>query len=153
MKRMDRQGNFKIVHGQNKNYQNRNDSHVTSYLATLILASFIGTYLDLWLVGKGFYSFPIRPFPSIFSINILFTLVFLPAITFFIIFIFNRINLILKGIVSIVVSVFAGLFEHFSEQKGFFTCSDGWKHLYSIVGYFLFIILIWHFYKWMRKRR
>ncbi|KDE47303.1 hypothetical protein DI43_09600 [Geobacillus sp. CAMR12739] len=39
-------------------------------MASALLASWAGTYLDLYFVGKGLYTFPKRPFPSVFSIDI-----------------------------------------------------------------------------------
>ena len=46
----------------------------------MIFSSLIGTYLDLYLVGKGLYSFPKRPFAEVFPIHIGFTLMALPIV-------------------------------------------------------------------------
>lgn len=46
-----------------------------------MLGSLLGTYLDLYFVGKGLYEFPTRPLSPIFSINIAFTLIALPLFT------------------------------------------------------------------------
>ncbi|WP_304625746.1 CBO0543 family protein [Sporosarcina sp. JAI121] len=50
------------------------------YLPSVLLASLLGTYLDLYFVGKRLYEFPVRPFAEIFSINIAFTLIVLPLL-------------------------------------------------------------------------
>ncbi|WP_318538228.1 CBO0543 family protein [Geobacillus thermoleovorans] len=52
-----------------------------AYLASALLSSWAGTYLDLYFTGKGVYVFPKRPFPSLFSIDIFFTMVVLPLCT------------------------------------------------------------------------
>jgi hypothetical protein len=136
---------------QNKQFHNKGYSVIKSYLCTLLFASFIGTYLDLWMVGKGYYSFPVRPFPTLFSINILFTLCLLPLSTFFMIYVFKRINGFLKSLLSIGSCITMAILEHDSERFGLFIHSNEWNHVYSIVGYLIFILLIWNFYKWLNK--
>jgi hypothetical protein len=135
---------------QKKHFHNKGHTN-KAYFCTLLLASFIGTYLDLWMVGKGFYSFPARPFPTIFSINILFTLCILPIFSFFIVYLFKRINGALQLLVTILVSIIISIFEHYFEQLGLFVHSNEWNHWYSTLGYFIFILLIWKFYKWLSK--
>lgn len=122
--------------------------NVKAYVCTMIVASFLATYLDLLFVGKGLYEFPSRPFPSIFSINILFTLVILPLFTLVIIFIFNRISRLLKLLAAIIIGLSAAIMEQIMEKLGMFQPSVHWQHEYSLVGYFIFVLLIWKFYRW-----
>ncbi|MGO4886646.1 CBO0543 family protein [Anaerobacillus sp. MEB173] len=136
---------------QKKPLHHKGSNNGKAYLCTLLLASLIGTYLDLWMVGKGYYSFPFRPFPTIFSINIVFTLLVLPISTFFLIYFFKRINRLLRLVISILLSVVMAILEHFFEQLGFFVHSNDWSHFYSLFGYFVFIILMWKFYKWLNS--
>lgn len=122
-----------------------------AYISTILVSSLIGTYLDLWLVGKGSYSFPVRPFASIFSINILFTLCILPLLTFFMIYVFNQVNRLSRLLLSVCSSLIIAFIEHYSEKFGFFAPSDRWTHLYSIIGYLIFITLLWNLFKWFSK--
>ncbi|MFC7062053.1 CBO0543 family protein [Halobacillus seohaensis] len=119
-------------------------------ICTLIFSSLIGTYLDLLMVGNGFYSFPDRPFPMIFSINILFTLFVLPVLTTVIIYLFKQLpTLLYRGFILICFFFFLPILEHFSELFSVFTHSNDWNHLYSGFGYVIFILIIWKFYVWL----
>jgi hypothetical protein len=117
----------------------------------MIVSSLIGTYLDLWMVGKGLYTFPIRPYPTIFSINILFTLCVLPISIVIMIYFFKRINGWLQLLWLIIISIGLSILEHFSERLGLFIHSNDWKHEYSILGYFVFLLLNWFLYKFLYK--
>ncbi|MFD2445566.1 CBO0543 family protein [Bacillus sp. CGMCC 1.16607] len=120
-------------------------------ISILLLASLIGTYLDLYFVGKGYYSFPYRLFPTIFSINIAFTLVILPIFTYLLILFVKKMDG-LKGLgVLILVSLIIACMEKFSEEVGFFIHHEQWKHLYSFFGYFLYLVVMWGFYRWVNK--
>ncbi|MBM7570599.1 hypothetical protein JOC48_001077 [Aquibacillus albus] len=100
-------------------------------------------------MGRGYYSFPARPFPAVFSINILFTIILLPMFSFFIIYLFRRLRKGLQLLVSISISVLIAIGEHFAELLGLFIHANTWNHSYSIIGYFLFIWVIWLFYRWV----
>ncbi|WP_420810410.1 CBO0543 family protein [Halobacillus ihumii] len=116
----------------------------------MIFASLIGTYLDLWMVGEGYYAFPNRPFPSIFSINILFTLLMLPVVTIAVISLFRAFtSFIQRGLISLSIFLFIPIFEHVSGLFGVFTHTGDWNHLYSGFGYVIFTFVIWKFYLWM----
>ncbi|GAJ40589.1 hypothetical protein B4119_2351 [Parageobacillus caldoxylosilyticus] len=39
--------------------------------------------------------------------------------------------------------------EKQAETIGWFVHSFEWKHIYSFVGYSLFIAMVWRFYRWM----
>jgi uncharacterized membrane protein (UPF0182 family) len=115
---------------------------------TMILASLIGTYLDLIIVGKGFYSFPSRPFPTIFSIDILFTLFILPLFTLLTIWLMEKLHAIGQGLMLAILFIIVPFVEHLSEHFGTFAHSSEWNHLYSGVGYVLFILVMSVVYKW-----
>ena len=43
-------------------------SLIKEFGPTVFLAILLGTYLDLYFVGKKMYMFPMRPFPEVFSL-------------------------------------------------------------------------------------
>ncbi|SNX75023.1 hypothetical protein SAMN05877753_110221 [Bacillus oleivorans] len=124
---------------------------LSGYGSTLLFASLLGTYLDLYFVGKQFYQFPVRPFPEIFSINIGFTLVGLPLFTFFFLYFSDTMTSFKRFVFMVMMSLLMAIFEKLAEGFGFFNHSDQWKHYYSSIGYFLFMLLIWRFYRWRRS--
>ena len=112
------------------------------FLPVLLFSSLYGTYLDLYFVGKGLYSFPMRPLSDIFTINMAFTLIGLPLLTIFVIFIYRKVNR-WKGIIFIVTtSLLMAVFEKLAESMGFFVHHQSWKHLYSFIGYNFYFILM-----------
>lgn len=129
----------------------RRSQRIKSYVSTIISASLIGTYLDLLLVGAGLYSFPNRPFSEIFTINILFTLCILPLFSLIIIFVLKRLHKLLRYLFLFICSLVAYIAEQTAERFGLFSHSMDWKHEFSLVGYFLFLIVIWTFYKWFES--
>ncbi|MEK3887191.1 CBO0543 family protein [Bacillus sp. FSL K6-3431] len=115
---------------------------------TILFATLLGTYLDLYFVGKGIYEFPIRPFSDIFTINIVFTLLGLPILTLLFLIIMNKLSRLNRFIYIFLFSFAVPTIEGNSERLGFFQHSDSWKHIYSFFGYFLFFIVVWKVYKW-----
>lgn len=150
MSLLKKKGTLRSSTSKNNHDQKEHHSYI-AYGSTLLIASLMGTYLDLWMVGKGYYSYPARPFSNVFSINVLFTLCILPITTFIFIYIFKRVRKLTRLILSAGSSFIAALIEHYSEKTGIFTHSNQWTHVYSIIGYFIFITLIWNFYKWISK--
>ena len=90
----------------------------------MIFSSLIGTYLDLYLVGKGLYSFPKRPFPDIFSINISFTLIVLPVLVGVYLIICDKLNNLKKMVFILSISLMMTVIEKQSEVLGFFEHHD-----------------------------
>ncbi|MGE6259735.1 CBO0543 family protein [Heyndrickxia sporothermodurans] len=125
---------------------------VKELIPAILLASLVGTYLDLYFIGKGYYSFPKRPFPNIFSINILFTLIGLPLLISGFLYLCNVIKLWLKVWVIIILSLFMSIIEKHSEALGYFIHSHSWKHHYSFIGYTVYLALIYLFYLWYKKK-
>ncbi|WP_305367883.1 CBO0543 family protein [Bacillus sp. V3B] len=115
------------------------------------MASWIGTYLDLYFVGKQVYQFPKRPFPDIFSINIAFTIVGLPLYIFLFLYLSNKMSSLTRVVFIITLSLFITVIEKQAEVFGLFTYSNQWKHYYSFIGYILFMLMIWKFYKWRSR--
>jgi hypothetical protein len=109
----------------------------------------MGTYLDLYFVGKQWYRFPIRPYPSIFTINILFTLIGLPILTTFFLYFMEKIKTWKKAVFIIISSLVMMLGEIQSESIGWFAHHHHWEHIYSFLGYLLFMTIVWKFYRWM----
>jgi len=119
----------------------------------MVLASLLGTYLDLYFVGKKIYQFPMRPFPEIFSINIIFTLFVLPILIFIFLRCISEINKWGKAGVILFISLLMPIFEKFAEEMGWFVHSEAWKHFYSFLGYLLFLTIIMMYGEWMAKRK
>ncbi|MGM0866685.1 MAG: CBO0543 family protein [Bacillota bacterium] len=124
---------------------------IRGYIPAMLLASLLGTYLDLYFIGNHFYSFPLRPLPSIFSINILFTLAVLPITMMILLIILQRLKGLLKGMFVLCISVAMAAMEKMAEAMGMFVHADHWNHLYTFVGYCLFIGLIATFHEWMNE--
>ena len=131
----------------------RRKDRVRSYLTAMILASLIGTYLDLLFVGAGMYSFPKRFMPAVFPIHILFTLCILPLCSFIFLFISRRLLLFHRSLFLLICSLFAYIAEQTAERLGLFIHSQDWKHEFTLVGYLFFLIVIWKFYHWMEIRQ
>lgn len=121
---------------------------VISYLPVLLVASLIGTYLDFIFVGKDLYTFPKRPFPDVLSINIAFTLFLLPFSTWIFLLIIEKMPVWSRLIFILLLSILASIMEKFAEQWGFFSPSNQWNPIYSLIGYFLFLLLMWGFFSW-----
>lgn len=122
-----------------------------NYMVTGIFASLIGTYLDLYFVGKGMYKFPVRPLPELFAINIGFTLVGLPAFVILLLYFLSCLNKWGKLVVILLVSLLMAVFEKFAESLGFFQHGEEWRHLYTFIGYFLFLMMTVVFFHWLKR--
>ncbi|WCF09749.1 hypothetical protein NDS46_07800 [Paenibacillus thiaminolyticus] len=121
-------------------------------LACAVLGSLLGTYLDLYFVGKGLYHFPYRLLPEIFSIHIVFTLIGLPILTMIFLYCISQANRWGRVGIIICVSLLMPIFEKIAERLGMFVHSDKWMHLYSFFGYLLFFTIISGVYFWLKKR-
>jgi hypothetical protein len=119
-----------------------------AFLSTIVFASWLGTYLDLYFVGKGIYSFPVRPFPSIYTINIAFTLIGLPIFIMFFLYMMESLRRWEKGVLLFVLSLGMMLMEILAEAIGWFVHHEQWKHMYTFFGYFVFMMIVWKFYRW-----
>jgi hypothetical protein len=113
-----------------------------------VFASWGGTYLDLYFVGKGIYSFPVRLFPSIFTINIAFTLIGLPIFIMFFLYMMESLRSWEKGVLLLIISLGMMLVEMLAEAIGWFVHHEQWKHMYTFFGYFVFMTIVWKFYRW-----
>ncbi|WP_091271515.1 CBO0543 family protein [Alteribacillus persepolensis] len=133
----------RVLSSQKKQFFSNESSHLYAYITTALFAALVGTYLDLIFVGAGMYHFPVRLFPELFTINIVFTLFFLPLFTVLFLLVAKRVPPFVRAATIIVIS--AGVFfaEHFAEQLGWFQHGTNWNHVYSLIGYMLFLCLIW----------
>ncbi|MFP5116355.1 CBO0543 family protein [Bacillaceae bacterium C204] len=122
-------------------------------LAAVFLASLVATYLDLYFVGKHLYRFPMRPMPTIFSINIAFLLVVLPVLVFVFLRVMDHVNKWGKVGLIVFISLLMPIFERLSEVMGWFEHAENWEHIYSFFGYLLFLTFIYSYYCWMAKRK
>ncbi|MGV3465443.1 MAG: CBO0543 family protein [Heyndrickxia sp.] len=124
---------------------------IKAFVPSILVAALIGTYLDLYFVGKDIYAFPKRPFPATFQLNIAFTLIGLPIISCIFLVIQNLLRTWLKIWLILIISLYMSLFERVSETFGFFTHIDSWKHTYSFVGYLCYLSFITVFHqRWNR---
>ncbi len=125
---------------------------LTKFLPAMLLASLLGTYLDLFFVGKGLYVFPKRLFPDVFTINIVFTLFALPLFIALFLYISKKINSWARAALILVLSFIMSIIEKQSETFGFFIHHKSWEHIYSFYGYILFLIIIYSFHHWQNKQ-
>jgi hypothetical protein len=123
------------------------------YLTVALFASLVGTYLDLIFVGKGMYHFPVRVFPEVFSINILFTLVILPLFTITFLVVAKRVQPFIRFIMIVFISIVFFFSEQVAEQLGWFIHQPEWNHGYSFFGYLLFLIVVWRLFLFLLKIR
>lgn len=112
-------------------------------LPCLLLASLLGTYLDLYFTGKGMYSFPKRVLPETFSIHIGFTLFILPALTALFLLVCHRVFFRQKVCFIILLSLLMSIGEKQAEAFGFFIHHPSWKHLYSFIGFNVYLALLY----------
>ncbi|WP_242308072.1 CBO0543 family protein [Bacillus cereus group sp. BfR-BA-01331] len=130
-------------------FEKKND--FLALLVTVLLSSIIGTCLDAFFVHTQIYSFPVRPFSSIFSVNIGFTLFVLPILTIIFIQISKTLSAVSRTLFIILIGLCASIFEQVAERLGLFVHSTDWQHSYSLFGYIIFFSLIWKLYTWMQK--
>ncbi|MBM7587144.1 FlaA1/EpsC-like NDP-sugar epimerase [Bacillus pakistanensis] len=123
-----------------------------AYGIIALFSSLVGTYLDLIFVGKGMYHFPVRLFPEIFPINILFTLLILPLFTVFFLFVAKRIQPVSRFIMILMISFIIVLIEQITEQFGWFIHHKEWKHSYSFWGYMFFLFGVWKIYFFLSRK-
>lgn len=115
-----------------------------SYFPSIVFASLVGTYLDLYYVGKNLYEFPARPLADIFPINIAFTLIGLPFITGTYLYFAKRLERWRRWGLMVIASAAASVGERLSEQWGLFLHYKEWNHSCSFFGYFVFLAIIWN---------
>ncbi|RWS44240.1 hypothetical protein EKA14_10665 [Bacillus mycoides] len=132
-------------------FEKKND--FLALAVTIFLSSIIGTCLDVFFINRQIYTFPIRPFPSIFSVNIAFTLFILPILTTSFIQISRKLSTASRTLFIILIGVCASIFEQVAERLGLFVHSMNWQHSYSLFGYIIFFSLIWKFYNWIKIKR
>ncbi|QWG59855.1 CBO0543 family protein [Bacillus mycoides] len=130
-------------------FEKKND--FLALLVTVLLSSIIGTGLDAFFVHTQIYSFPVRPFSSIFSVNIGFTLFVLPILTIIFIQISKTLSAVSRTLFIILIGLCASIFEQVAERLGLFVHNGNWHHAYSLFGYIIFFSLIWKLYTWMQK--
>ncbi|WP_370529711.1 CBO0543 family protein [Alkalihalobacillus sp. AL-G] len=139
---------------QRKPFSSGNDnSSFLSYLVTMGFASLLCTYLELFFTGKGFYAFPSRPFPGIFTIDIRFTLIGIPLFTFLVLYSMNLMTGFLRSCFVLTIGFIMMMIEVLSERIGLLTHSSQWNHIYSFFGYIIFIFLIWNLFQWYESPR
>ena len=119
----------------------------------MIFSCLIGTYLDLYLVGKGLYFFPKRPFPDIFSINISFTLIVLPVLVGVYLIICDKLTNLKKMVFILSISLMMTIIEKQAEVLGFFEHHDSWNHIFSTFGYTFYLTFIYCLYHWLQKQK
>nr|WP_311315411.1 CBO0543 family protein [Neobacillus mesonae] len=123
------------------------------YISSALLAVILGTYLDHTLVELGLYEFPLRPFPKVYSVNIIFTLIVLPICIMIFVHLTSQVNKWGRKGIILFVSLLVPILEKLAEELGFFVHSDSWQHIYSFFGYLLFLVIIDGFQQWAGKIR
>ncbi|WJE24599.1 CBO0543 family protein [Bacillus cereus] len=130
-------------------FEKKNDS--LALIVTIFLSAIIGTCLDAFCVHTQIYSFPVRPFSSIFSVNIGFTLFVLPILTAVFIQISKTLSAVSRTLFIISIGICASIFEQVAERIGLFVHNEHWHHTYSLFGYMIFLAFIWKVYRWLPK--
>ncbi|WP_281975107.1 CBO0543 family protein [Halobacillus litoralis] len=124
-------------------YFNANSkSSYLPYLFTMVAASLMTTYIELWFTAQNHYIFLTRPFPTVFPIDIRLTLIVIPLFTFIALWIMKSLQGMNRFSFILLTSLLAMLLEPVSEQAGWVAFSPDWKHLYSFFGYAVFLLLI-----------
>ncbi|WP_435711575.1 CBO0543 family protein [Bacillus sp. 'calajunan'] len=141
--------NWQFLQRKTSSFEKKND--FLTLAVTILLSSIIGTCLDAFFVANQMYSFPVRPFSSIFSVNIGFTLFVLPILTAVFIQISKTFSTISRILLIISIGIFASIFEQVAERFGFFIHSLDWNHTYSLFGYMIFFSFIWKVYHFIQK--
>ncbi|KYZ65576.1 CBO0543 family protein [Bacillus sp. GZT] len=136
---------------QRKMFSFEKKNSLFALVVTILLSSIIGTCLDAFFVAKQIYSFPVRPFSSIFSVNIGFTLFVLPILTIIFIQISKTLSVFSRILFIVSIGICASIFEQIAERLGFFTHSVDWNHTYSLFGYMIFFSFIWEVYHFIQK--
>ncbi|MDA1888220.1 CBO0543 family protein [Bacillus cereus group sp. BY105LC] len=126
-------------------------NNLFALVVTILLSSIIGTCLDAFFIAKQIYSFPVRPFSSIFSVNIGFTLFVLPILTIIFIQISKNLSVFSRILFIVSIGICASIFEQIAERLGFFIHSGDWNHTYSLFGYMIFFSFIWKVYHFIQK--
>jgi hypothetical protein len=57
-----------------------------------------------------------------------------------------------RPIFIFLLAILAAIIEKLAVQWGFLSHTDQWDSSYSLVGYFLFLILIWKIFNWCKER-
>ncbi|WP_066148527.1 CBO0543 family protein [Anoxybacillus sp. P3H1B] len=120
-----------------------------AYIASSLLSSWLGTYLDLYFTGKGWYTFPQRPLAAIFPIHILFATLGLSAFSLLFLFIMTKLQPWQRSLFVVALSFWMALLEAGAEAAGWLIHTSQWSHTYSFIGYWLFINIVWRFFRWM----
>nr|WP_279626563.1 CBO0543 family protein [Halobacillus karajensis] len=122
-----------------------------SYLFTMISASLLVTYIEIWLITQNYYIFLTRPFPNVFPIDIRFTLLVIPAFTLFALWVMKSVSGLTRFVFIFLASVLAMVLEPVMEDIGVIAFSSKWKHIYSFFGYAAFLLLIQSIHDWVRR--
>ncbi|MFD1705688.1 CBO0543 family protein [Siminovitchia sediminis] len=133
-----------LPYWQRKQYS----SNSYRYALSMMYAAMLGTYLDLLFTGLQFYSFPERPFSAVFQIHIVFTLVILPFLSFFFLYVGKSLKRSGRVLEIIFLAAAGPVLEMVAESYGLFLHTNEWKHWYSFAGYFLFWSSVWFIFRW-----
>ncbi|MGD6888742.1 CBO0543 family protein [Bacillus mobilis] len=136
---------------QRKMFSFEKKNNLFALIVTILFSSMIGTCLDAFFVARQIYSFPVRPFSTIFSVNIGFTLFVLPILTTIFIQISNTLSTVSRILFIFSIGICASIFEQIAERFGFFIHSVDWNHTYSLFGYMIFFSFIWKVYHFIQK--
>jgi hypothetical protein len=89
--------------------------------------------------------------PSIFPINVAFTLIGLPVLISVFLYLCAKLRPWKRAGLMLILSLLMSVFEKQAEEYGFFVHTESWKHIYTFFGYMLFYTLVYRFYAWTNK--
>ena len=121
------------------------------YIVPMVLATLLGTFLDIFLVCKQLYGFPIRPLPEIFSINVFYSFIGLPILVFIFLRTISQVNKWGRVGIILFVSLLMAIVEKLAEVLGLVVHSARWEHLYTFLGYMFFLTVISFSHDWFDK--
>lgn len=124
---------------------------IKRYIPASLFAALAGTYLDLIFVGKQVYFFPVRPFSSIMTINIAFTLAGLPIMAAVFLRLMEKQHMAGKTVIIFFISLLMSIVEKLSESLGLFIHSASWSHTYTFFGTLFYLIVVYQFHKWINQ--
>ncbi|WP_407681745.1 CBO0543 family protein [Pseudalkalibacillus salsuginis] len=126
--------------------------NIIPYIVVVLTSALSCTYLELLFTGLGFYSFPQRPFPQLFPIDIRFTLIGVPVVTSLVLFALTILEKQARIVFLFVTSFIMMVGEMISDNIGLLVHSPQWSHAFSFFGYMLFFMMIWTIFKWTARK-
>ncbi|OLS39940.1 CBO0543 family protein [Bacillus sp. MRMR6] len=126
-------------------------SWIKEYTPAVMLAGLGSTALDLYHIDKNLYMFPNRPFPELFSINIVFTFGILPILIFVFLYLMQQVSKWGRAGIILFLSLVMPVAERFFELLGYFEHNDHWQHINTFFWYLILFAFCYTIFLWNNK--